>query len=316
MREFAAPGCTADVAPALRPGNSGVPGLSRRDTPGAHVRVLKHSSSCFVASMHMAQRDSSRRLLEALQQQVIGCTRCPRLIGYCRDVARERRRMYRDQEYWGRPLPSFGDPKAELLILGLAPAAHGGNRTGRMFTGDRSGDFLYRALYEAGFSNQPESVTRDDGLQLQRCYVTASLRCAPPANKPRPEELRNCRPYLAEELRLLKRIRAVLALGRIAFDTYLRMVLDECLSRKRKREREGEVVMPEPVDRVIPIRRAQALPPRSSFRFAHGASFAMPGRFPRLFAAYHPSQQNTQTGKLTPEMFRAVLEGIRAYLAL
>lgn len=195
--------------------------------------------------------------------------------------------MYRDWEYWGKPNPSFGDPNAELLVLGLAPAAHGGNRTGRMFTGDRSGDFLYRGLYAAGFANQATSVRRDDGLQLQNCYITASLRCAPPKNKPRPEELRNCQAYLEKELVLLKRVRAVLALGRIAFDAYLRVV-----SSRRK-----------------------DFPPRASFRFAHGMSFVLPGGLPRLYCSYHPSQQNTQTGRLTPEMLQNVLNDIRRFLA-
>lgn len=220
-----------------------------------------------------------------LQERVIACKRCALLIRYCRQVAREKRRMYRDEDYWGKPVPSFGDPRAELLILGLAPGAHGANRTGRMFTGDRSGEFLFRALYEAGFASQPVSRHRADGLELKNCYITAALRCAPPANKPRPEELRNCRLYLEEELRLLGRVRAVLALGRIAFDTYLGVFGG----------REG-------------------FPPKSSFRFAHGASFVLPDGLPRLFLSYHPSQQNTQTGKLTPAMMRQVLRDIRRYL--
>jgi uracil-DNA glycosylase family 4 len=220
-----------------------------------------------------------------LQQQVIECTRCPRLIRHCRKVAKEKRRMFRDQEYWGKPVPSFGDPAAELLILGLAPAAHGANRTGRMFTGDRSGEFLYRALYDAGFASQPESRDRNDGLTLRNCYITATLRCAPPENKPRPDELRNCQPYFEKEIELLQRVRAVLALGRIAFDTYLRVGAGR-----------------------------PGFPPRSSFQFAHGASFALPGGLPRLFASYHPSQQNTQTGRLTPQMFRRVLDDIQTFL--
>ncbi len=194
--------------------------------------------------------------------------------------------MFRDQEYWGRPVPGFGDPDAELLILGLAPAAHGANRTGRMFTGDRSGEFLYRALYQAGFANQPESRHRDDGLTLHNCYITAALRCAPPQNKPLPNELRNCQPFLEREMQILMNVRAVLALGKIAFDTYLRVVADR-----------------------------PGFPPRSSFKFSHGASFALPGGLPRLYAAYHPSQQNTQTGRLTREMFQSVLADIRRYLA-
>lgn len=220
-----------------------------------------------------------------LQQKVIHCTRCPNLIAYCRRVAKEKRRMYRDFEYWGRPVPSFGDPNAELLVLGLAPAAHGGNRTGRMFTGDRSGDFLYRGLYEEGFANQPISRDRNDGLELRNCYITAPLHCAPPANKPQPEELRNCQPYLEREFELLKRLRAVLVLGRIAFDAYLRVT--------------GQRF---------------DLPPRSSMTFGHGASFVLPSGLPRLFCSYHPSQQNTQTGRLTQEMFQSVLRDIRKFL--
>lgn len=244
--------------------------------------------------------------LAILQQTIIACERCPRLVRYCRKVAKEKRRMYRDHEYWGKPIPSFGDPDAELLILGLAPAAHGGNRTGRMFTGDRSGDFLYRALHTAGFANQPESRHRGDGLELRGCYITASLRCAPPQNKPRPEELRNCQPYLERELELLWRVRAVLALGRIAFDTYLRLV-----SRLAPR---SAGLHPGRASHKGGAARKE-FPPRSSFIFGHGASFALPGGLPRLFASYHPSQQNTQTGKLTPHMMQNVLEDIRQFLS-
>lgn len=193
--------------------------------------------------------------------------------------------MYREWEYWGKPVPSFGDPEAELLILGLAPAAHGANRTGRMFTGDGSGDFLYRRLFEAGFANQAESRRKNDGLRLRGCYITAAIHCAPPKNKPRPRELENCRPYLEKEFELLSGVRAVLALGRIAFDAYLRIVRDQV-----------------------------TLPPRSQFKFAHGASYSLPEGFPRLFASYHPSRQNTQTGRLTPAMMRSVLEAIQRFL--
>jgi len=236
--------------------------------------------------------------LAALQKRVVACKRCPNLVRYCQQVARDKRRMYRDQEYWGKPLPSFGDPNAELLVLGLAPAAHGGNRTGRMFTGDRSGDFLYRALFEAGFANQPESRHRGDGLELRGAYVTAALRCAPPQNKARPQELHNCQPYLEKELKLLNQVRAVLALGKVAFDTYLRIVYQSAERQTlMKNQSSGE-----------------KLPPRSTFHFAHGASYGLPGGWPRLFASYHPSQQNTQTGRLTLEMMRGVLNDIRCYL--
>ena len=233
----------------------------------------------------MAESSSPNLKLVNLQREIIRCTRCPRLVEYREKVAKEKRRMFRDWEYWGKPVPSFGDPKADLLIVGLAPAAHGANRTGRMFTGDRSGEFLFRALYEAGFASQPDSHDREDGLRLRRCYITAALRCAPPANKPLLQELRNCQPYLESELKFLNRVRAVLALGRIGFDRYLNVIAER-------------------VD----------LPPRSKMPFAHGASYALPGGLPRLFASYHPSQQNTQTGKLTCAMMHEVLAAVDRYL--
>jgi uracil-DNA glycosylase family 4 len=233
----------------------------------------------------MAQSSSSLPKLEELQRRVTACQLCPRLVEYREKVAREKRRMFRDWEYWGKPVPSFGDPKAELLIVGLAPAAHGANRTGRMFTGDRSGEFLYRALYEAGFASQPDAHDREDGLRLRRCYITAALRCVPPANKPLPQELRNCQPYLESELGLLSGVRAVLALGKIGFDRYLSAI--------------GEHA---------------DLPPRTKMPFGHGASYGLPAGLPRLFASYHPSQQNTQTGKLTRAMMQDVLAGIDKYL--
>ena len=192
---------------------------------------------------------NAARELAELQRQVIACTRCANLIAYCRGVAKEKRRMYRGCDYWGKPVPSFGDPRAELLILGLAPGAHGANRTGRMFTGDRSGDFLYRGLYEAGFANQPTSRDRSDGLKLHNCYITAPLRCAPPKNKPSPEELRNCQPYLEKELEIMTRLRAVLVLGRIAFEAYLRV-----------------------------LGKRDAFPRRSTLLFSHGGKFHAAGR--------------------------------------
>lgn len=199
-------------------------------------------------------------------------------------VAREKRRAFRNSAYWGRPVPGFGDPRAELVIIGLAPAAHGANRTGRMFTGDRSGEFLYRMLHRAGFASRPVSLHRRDGLALHNAYLTAAVRCAPPANLPRPRELASCRPFLEQELQRV-RPRAVLALGRIAFDAYLRL-LSDC----------GQLSL------------------RGRPRFRHGAACVLPGRLPRLFAAYHPSQQNTFTGRLTPAMFLRVLRAIRRYL--
>jgi uracil-DNA glycosylase len=220
--------------------------------------------------------------LKILAGEVIACERCPRLREYCVRVAEEKRRAYRDQEYWGRPVPPFGDPQAKLMVIGLAPAAHGGNRTGRMFTGDRSGDFLYRALYETGFASQPNSVSRDDGMKLTGVYITASVRCAPPDNKPLPDEFRNCRPYLERELDLLKNLRVVVALGRIAFDTYLSIMRDRGLIRSR-----------------------------ASFIFGHDCEHHIAPSSPALISSYHPSQQNTSTGKLTAEMLHAVFARAR-----
>jgi len=228
---------------------------------------------------------TARNELERLNERILACTRCARLIQHCRKVARQKRRMYRGEAYWGKPVPGFGDPNAELLILGLAPAAHGANRTGRMFTGDRSGEFLYRALHEAGFASQAQSLRRDDGLRLINCYITAALRCAPPDNKPLPDELRHCRPYLEEEFRLLRRVRAVLALGRIAFDAFLSVVSE-----------------------------TPGFPRKSALRFGHGASYELPGGLPRLFASYHPSQQNTQTGRLTRPMLTRVFANVHLHL--
>ena len=247
--------------------------------------------------------------LNELQRKIIACKLCPRLVRHCQGIAREKRRRFQDEEYWGQPVPSFGDPAAKLLIVGLAPGAHGSNRTGRMFTGDRSGEFLYRALYEAGFANQPVAVSPNDGLQLSGCYITAVVRCAPPQNRPRPDELRNCQHYLERELDMLTEVRAVLALGRIAFDNYLRVVSQRCVRLLPDTGQAGR-----PTDGAQSA-EPETFPPRSWFRFAHGADYELPGGLPRLFASYHPSQQNTQTGRLTPEMFQQVLDDIRGFLA-
>lgn len=217
--------------------------------------------------------------LQALTQEVIACERCPRLREYCTRVAEVRKRAYRDQIYWGRPVPPFGDPGARLLVIGLAPAAHGGNRTGRMFTGDRSGDFLYRALNETGFASQAQSISRDDGMVLTGVYITAAVRCAPPGNKPAIDEFRHCRSYLERELDLLKNLRVVVALGRIAFDTYLAILRD----------------------RAVILRR-------SAFKFGHDREHLIRPGMPVLISSYHPSQQNTSTGKLTAKMLRDVFE--------
>ncbi|MEM2906267.1 MAG: uracil-DNA glycosylase [Candidatus Bathyarchaeia archaeon] len=220
--------------------------------------------------------------LKALAERVVSCERCPRLRAYCEEVARVKKRAYKDWTYWGRPLPGFGDPYARLLVVGLAPAAHGGNRTGRMFTGDGSGDWLIKALYEAGFANQPLSVNREDGLKLKAAYITAAVRCAPPRNKPTRQEIENCSPYLAEELKLLREVKVVLTLGRVAFDTYLSH-LPEGLAE-----------------------------PRPSFK--HGAVYQTGSEAPTLAASYHPSRQNTQTGKLTWQAWRSIFTEIRKIL--
>jgi uracil-DNA glycosylase family 4 len=219
--------------------------------------------------------------LELLTREVIACERCPRLRKYCTEVAETKRRAYRDWTYWGRPVPGFGDPQARLFVIGLAPAAHGGNRTGRVFTGDRSGDFLYRALYENGFASQPESVSRDDGMKLIDTYIAAAVRCAPPDNKPNPDEFRNCRPYLERELDLLRNVRVVVALGQIAFNGYLGILRDRGI-----------------------------IASRAAFAFGHKVEYRIQGS-PVLISSYHPSQQNTSTGKLTAEMLHQVFARAR-----
>jgi uracil-DNA glycosylase family 4 len=221
--------------------------------------------------------------LRALSAEITACRRCPRLVEYRERVAREKRRAYGDWEYWGRPLPGFGDPAARLMVIGLAPAAHGGNRTGRVFTGDRSGDWLYETLYRFGFANQPTSTHRGDGLQLHDAYVTAAVRCAPPDNKPTRQELRNCEPYLEREMRLLRKVRVVVALGRIAFEAYLS------------------------------ARRALTMPlPQPRPQFNHAAIHELSDVF--LIGSYHPSQRNTQTGMLTHAMFDRVFATARRLL--
>jgi uracil-DNA glycosylase family 4 len=215
--------------------------------------------------------------LEILNREIVACRKCPRLVKYLAEVARVRRRAYRDWDYWAKPVPGFGDPRARLLLIGLAPGAHGANRTGRTFTGDSSGVFLYKVMYDTGFASQLTSVSRDDGLKLRDAYISASLRCAPPDNKPLLEEIRNCRPYLERELALLDNVRVVIALGKLAFDNYLAILRDY-----------GKIVR------------------RSDFVFAHNRVHRTGADQPALISSYHPSQQNTSTGKLTEKMFRSV----------
>ncbi len=218
------------------------------------------------------------------QSEIVDCRRCPRLVQYREQVARDKVRRFRDWEYWGRPVPSLGGAGARLLIIGLAPAAHGGNRTGRVFTGDRSGDWLYRALYNFGFANQPVSIQRGDGLKLIDSYITAAIHCAPPDNKPLPSEFVNCRPYLLDELQRLKKVKVVVALGLIGFKAYFG-------ARK-------QLGWPNPVP----------LPP-----FGHGLAARLPDGV-TVLSSYHPSQQNTQTGKLTEKMFEDVFRRARKVL--
>ena len=217
------------------------------------------------------------KAIEILNSEIVACRRCPRLVEYREEVGRIKRRAYREQCYWAKPVPGFGDPRARMLLVGLAPGAHGANRTGRMFTGDSSGNFLYRALFEAGFASQASSVSRDDGLVLSGAYIGAAVRCAPPDNKPLPEEIRNCRSYLERELEVLGDLRVVVALGRVAFDVYLSIL-----------RQQGKITR------------------RSAFVFAHDKEHRTGPGQPLLISSYHPSQQNTSTGKLTAAMLRAV----------
>lgn len=222
--------------------------------------------------------------LERITDEVINCRKCPRLVEWREAVAKDPPARYGGQKYWARPLPGFGDPRAMLLIVGLAPAAHGGNRTGRIFTGDRSGDWLFRALNKAGFANKPTSVSKDDGLQLKDCYIAATVRCAPPANRPTPIERDNCLPYLAREIAVLDRLRVIVALGAFAWDGALRALASLGLSV-----------------------------PRPKPKFGHLVEAAM-GEF-RLIGSFHPSQQNTFTGKLTEKALDAVFKRASELLA-
>jgi uracil-DNA glycosylase len=222
--------------------------------------------------------------IKQLNESIIGCKKCPRLVRWREAAAKNPPRRYLGQSYWAKPLPGFGDPKASLLIVGLAPAAHGGNRTGRMFTGDRSGDWLYGALHAAGFANQANSDHRDDGLRLRECYITAAVHCAPPGNKPAIGEFQRCRPYLVQELRHFRQVKVVIALGKIAFDSFI----------KAYEEAGGTITKPRP-------------------KFGHGVAVDLPNG-QRLICSYHPSQQNTFTGKLTRPMFQSIFDRARAIL--
>ncbi|HKG20916.1 MAG TPA: uracil-DNA glycosylase [Blastocatellia bacterium] len=240
--------------------------------------------------MNRQDREDAATVIKRLRGEMVDCFRCPRLVEWREEVSREKVRRFLGEEYWGRPVPSFGDPSANLLIVGLAPAAHGGNRTGRVFTGDRSGDWLYRALHRAGFANQPTSTHIDDGLALRGCYISAVIHCAPPANKPLPEEVMNCRPFLLREIEALVDLSVVVALGKIAFDAA--------------------------VDAFAAISRAngaasdESRPAHGRPGFGHGAEFAIRDGI-TLLGSYHPSQQNTFTGKLTEPMLDSIFSRAR-----
>ena len=236
-----------------------------------------HVSGCAYNQRMARKRDP----LQELNARITACERCSRLREHCTQVASVRRRAYADWEYWGKPVPSFGDPEARVLILGLAPGAHGSNRTGRPFTGDGSGDFLYPVLHDAGFASQPNAVSRDDGMQLDGLWINSVARCAPPGNKPTPEELRNCAPWLDEELSLLKNLRVVVCLGRIAFEGLLGWA-----------------------------QRNRIIQARSEYAFGHGNEFILPNGW-HVITSYHPSLQNTNTGKLTRPMFLSVFQRAR-----
>jgi uracil-DNA glycosylase len=230
-------------------------------------------------------KSSAAGALAALNARIVACTRCARLREYSARIAATKRRAYLEHEYWGLPVPSFGDPQARVLIVGLAPGAHGSNRTGRPFTGDGSGDFLYPVLYEAGYASQPRATGRDDGMKLRDAWITAVVRCAPPENKPLPQEIANCAPYLDEEIAALKKLRVIVCLGKIGFEGVVQHLI-----------RTGQIAR------------------RGELQFAHGAEYAIPGgRF--LLATYHPSLQNTNTGRLTKAMFYAIFRRARELAA-
>ncbi len=228
-------------------------------------------------------REELHHSWQELEERIVSCRLCPRLVKWREEVALTKRRAYQDEVYWGKPVPGFGDPRARILVVGLAPGAHGSNRTGRMFTGDASGDFLFPALYRAGFATQPEAISRNDSLELRDLFITAVGRCAPPANKPNSEELRNCQPFLLSEIRLLAQLQGIVALGQIAFDRVLRLY----------REQGADI-------------------PR--LKFGHGAFYPLGEGLPWLLASYHPSRQNTQTGRLTLEMFDQIWEAASSKL--
>jgi uracil-DNA glycosylase family 4 len=224
-----------------------------------------------------ANAQTTSQLFQQIHQSIITCERCPRLRDYCRGIGETKRRAYLDQTYWSRPVPGFGDPRARILILGLAPGAHGANRTGRPFTGDGSGDFMYPVLHELGLATKPRAVAREDGLKLRHAWIASVVRCAPPGDKPNPQEIRNCGTHLAAEIQCLPRVRVVVCLGKIAFDGYLAFLLN-----------------------------TSVIPRKSEYRFSHGAHYRLPNGGLHLLATYHPSLRNTNTGRLNRTMFTRI----------
>jgi uracil-DNA glycosylase family 4 len=253
-------------------------------TPSTHVIIDRRYLNNYPPSLkedslvrpHRPAQSHSLPVLDQLHQSITTCTRCSRLIDYCRGIGETRRKSYRDQEYWAKPVPGFGDPNARILILGLAPGAHGANRTGRPFTGDGSGDFMYPVLHELGLASKPAAISRDDGLKLRRLWIGSVVRCAPPGDKPTPQEIRNCSPHLTAELAALPRVRVVVCLGKIAWDGYLAHLLNEGVIERR-----------------------------SAFTFTHGAEYTLPNGL-TLLGSYHPSLRNTNTGRLNRPMFARV----------
>jgi len=226
------------------------------------------------------------QLLQQIHESIITCERCPRLRNYCRGIGETKRRAYQDQTYWGRPVPGFGDPRARILILGLAPGAHGANRTGRPFTGDGSGDFMYPILHELGLASKPQAIARDDGLKLRHAWIASVVRCAPPGDKPLLQEIRNCGTHLAQEIQALPRVRVVVCLGKIAFDGYMAFLL-----------------------------QTGVIPRKSDYHFSHGAEYLLPNGL-HLLATYHPSLRNTNTGRLNRVMFTRVFVRARELAGL
>jgi uracil-DNA glycosylase family 4 len=268
----------ACIASSLRNGShSIIPASGSLISPNSTIK--SHSDISYTMLLLPPVESARAKRLKVLGEEIAECRRCPRLVAWREQVADERRAAFADQEYWGRPLPGFGDPTARMLVLGLAPAAHGANRTGRMFTGDRSGDFLFAALWRTGFANQPTSTGRDDGLELRDAWISAAVRCAPPANRPTPAERDTCLPWSVRELQLLEDVRVVLCLGAFAWDAALRL--------------------------ISAVAASEARAPRPRPRFGHGAELA--GEPYTLVGCYHPSQQNTFTGRLTEPMIDTVL---------